>query len=163
MAMETFSLIDDEKQSRLRTELTLEEIYKTRLLRADLDPRSHTDPFQRQIHKWFRAFQLQRQANNFTGQAESPLPRPSKSPIYRNSILISEICGRIITILITILFLILPLALLSQEIDKRKQLIIVSIFILFFALIVAMALKMPSYQIMAVCAAYAAVLSTFVS
>ncbi|KAH8838765.1 hypothetical protein MCOR27_009771 [Pyricularia oryzae] len=163
MAMETFSLIDDEKQSRLRTELTLEEIYKTRLLRADLDPRSHTDPFQRQIHKWLRAFHFKRQSNNADGKTESPRPHPKKSPIYRNSILISEIFGRVVTILVTILFLILPLALLSQEADERKQLIIVSVFILFFALIVAMALKMPSYQIMAVCAAYAAVLSTFVS
>lgn len=68
-----------------------------------------------------------------------------------------------ITILVTLLFLILPLALLSQEVDKRRQLIVVSVFILFFALVVAMGLKMPSYQIMAVCAAYAAVLSTFVS
>lgn len=165
--METFSLIEDTKQSSLRTELTLGEIYKTRMLRADLDSRSHTDPFQRQIHKWLRAFHFKRQTKNAIGEAESSQPRPSKSPskspFYRNSILISEIFGRVITILVTLLFLILPLALLSQEVDKRRQLIVVSVFILFFALVVAMGLKMPSYQIMAVCAAYAAVLSTFVS
>jgi hypothetical protein len=53
--METFSLMDDECQSNERTDLHPCEMYKTRLLRVDLGPRSLQDPFQRHIHKILHA------------------------------------------------------------------------------------------------------------
>ncbi|KAI1745389.1 hypothetical protein F4680DRAFT_402068, partial [Xylaria scruposa] len=59
MALEVFSLLDDKKQSSMRTDLTLPEIYKTRLLRVDLGSRSRADPFQNWIHKWLRGFRDQ--------------------------------------------------------------------------------------------------------
>ncbi|QBZ53326.1 hypothetical protein PoMZ_09003 [Pyricularia oryzae] len=82
MAMETFLFIKDTKQLNLRTEFTLGEIYKTRMLRADFDSKSHTDPFQRQIHKWLRTFHFKRQTKNAIGEAELSQPRPSKSSTY---------------------------------------------------------------------------------
>lgn len=60
MNMETFSLLDDEKQSSLRDDLNLYEIFNTRLLRVDLGTRSRTDPFQRWLHRYLRAFQYRR-------------------------------------------------------------------------------------------------------
>jgi hypothetical protein len=45
MTIEAFSLLNDERQTSLRDELSLYEIYKTRLLRVDLGTR--TRPFQR--------------------------------------------------------------------------------------------------------------------
>lgn len=51
MNMQTFSLLD-EKQSSLRDDLNLYEVYKTRLLRVDLGARSQTDLFQRWFHRY---------------------------------------------------------------------------------------------------------------
>jgi hypothetical protein len=47
MTMEAFALIDDGTQASLRHDLSLPEIYNTRLLRVDLESRARTDPFQR--------------------------------------------------------------------------------------------------------------------
>ncbi|TLD11688.1 hypothetical protein PspLS_11777 [Pyricularia sp. CBS 133598] len=163
MAVETFSLVNDKIQSRLRTSSRSRRYTKPGLCELTLILDRTPTPSRDRYISGFGLSILKERQKNVAGQTKSSLPRTSKPPLCRNSILISEILGRVITILVTILFLILPLALLSQETDKKRQLIIVSVFILFFALIVAMALKMPSYQIMAVCAAYAAVLSTFVS
>jgi hypothetical protein len=58
--METFSLLDDEQQASLRDDLSLYEAHKTRLLRVDLGTRSRTDPFQRWLHKYLRAFRYWR-------------------------------------------------------------------------------------------------------
>lgn len=43
--METFSLLDDEKQFSMRSDLSLYEEYRTRLVRTDLETRTRTDPF----------------------------------------------------------------------------------------------------------------------
>jgi len=51
MTMETFSLIDDQHQSDLRTDLTPHEIFKTRLVRVDCQSRPSQDPLQQEIHK----------------------------------------------------------------------------------------------------------------
>src|SRR3954463_11773853 len=67
MTMETFSLIDDERQSSLRDDLNLYEVYKTRLLRVDLGTRSRTDSFQRWLHRYLRVFRywrLRRKSQN---------------------------------------------------------------------------------------------------
>jgi hypothetical protein len=56
MTMETFSLLDDTRQADLREYPSLYEAHKTRLLRVDLGTRSRTDPFQRWLHKYLRAF-----------------------------------------------------------------------------------------------------------
>jgi len=53
--METFSLIDDERQCSKRNDLHPYEIYHTRLIRVDLGPRSTQDPFHRDIHMNLRA------------------------------------------------------------------------------------------------------------
>lgn len=60
MAMETFSLMDDEGQSRERSDLNPYEVYKTRLVRADLGTRTTLDPFHRGIHKILRQLQYWR-------------------------------------------------------------------------------------------------------
>jgi hypothetical protein len=56
MTMETFSLLDDEQHASLRDDLSLYEAHKTRLLRMDVGTRSRTDPFQRWLYKYLRAF-----------------------------------------------------------------------------------------------------------
>lgn len=82
---------------------------------------------------------------------------------YQNTILIAEIFGRIAIAASTALFLIDPLVILSQESSRNVQLAIVSVFITVLILLVSLSLRVSSFETMAVAAAYAAVLSVFVS
>lgn len=163
--METFSLIDDERQASLRTDLTLEEVYKTRLLRADLPPRSRTDPFQRQFHKLLRAFRYQKMSGRASGNPEAPKPLGShgRNWTQQNTALIAGILGRMATIVVIAVFLVAPMAALVFVEDRAKQLAISCVFILTFSFLVALMLQISNFEMMAVSAAYAAVLSTFMS
>ncbi|KAI0188488.1 hypothetical protein EV127DRAFT_497834 [Xylaria flabelliformis] len=165
MSMETFSLLDDEKQSSLRSDLTLYETYKTRLLRLDLGTRSRTDPFQRQLHKYIRAFRYWKLSTMAKG-GDVEARKVSKGGhrwSYQNTIRFAEIIGRIITAIIAAIFLIVPLIILSYQSSKNIQLIIVSSFIVVFSFLVGIMLKISNLETMAVAAAYAAVIVTFVS
>jgi Ca2+/Na+ antiporter len=64
---------------------------------------------------------------------------------------------------VTAVFLIAPLAILSHETSKNTQLVVVSVCILILSFLVSLFLKTTSFEMMAVAAAYAAVLSVFVS
>ncbi|KAL8393789.1 hypothetical protein RB595_003511 [Gaeumannomyces hyphopodioides] len=165
MSMETFSLIDDEKQAILRTDLTLEEVYKTRLLRADLPPRSRTDPFQRQFHKMLRALRYRKISGRAAGSQEvrQPLGHPGGTWTQQNTALIAGILGRVATTVVIAVFLVAPMAALVFVEDRAKQLVISCVFILAFSFLVALTLQISNFEMMAVSAAYAAVLSTFMS
>lgn len=165
MTMETFSLIDDEKQSMLRDDLELEEKYITRLVRVDMGTRARTDPFQRWLHKYLRAYRywrLLRKAKNDAEGLNSSVGG-SREWSYQNTILIAEIIGRVIAATGTAVFLIAPLAILSHESSKDIQLIVVSVWIVVLSIFVSLFLKTSSFEMMAILAAYAAVLSVFVS
>ncbi|KAF2198210.1 hypothetical protein GQ43DRAFT_443568 [Delitschia confertaspora ATCC 74209] len=164
MTMETFSLLDDEKHSSLREDLTLYEVYKTRLLSVDLGTRFRTDPFQRWLHRYLRAFRYWRLArkskNNIEGLG-SPFEHRRWS--YQNTILIADIIGRATTAALTAVFLIIPLVILSHDYSKDIQLVVVSVCIIILSFLVSLFLKVSSFEMMAVSAAYAAILSVFVS
>lgn len=165
MSMETFSQLDDEKQTSLRDDLNLYEIYKTRLLRVDLGTRSRTDPFQRWLHRYLRAFRywkLSRKAQNNTEALGSTADK-QRSWSSQNTIMIAEMVGRVTTAMLIVVFLVAPLAILSHEGSKDVQLIVVSVWILVLAFLVSLFLKVSSFEMMAIVAAYAAVLSVFVS
>ncbi|KAF2475261.1 uncharacterized protein BDR25DRAFT_322559 [Lindgomyces ingoldianus] len=146
----TFSLLDDEKQSSLRDGLTLHEIYKTRLLRVDLGTRSRTDLFQRWLHRYLQAFRYWRMSGKSQNSAEAlrSFAGGRRRWSYQSTILIAEIIGRVTTAVLTAVFLVIPLAILSHYSSKNIQLTVVSV---------------SSFEIMAISAAYAAVLSVFVS
>ena len=165
MTMETFSLLDDEKQSSLRDDLSLYEIHKTRLLRVDLGTRARTDPFQRWLHKYLRAFRYWRLSSKIenAGTERGPAANQHLGSSYQNTILIADIIGRITTALLTAVFLIAPLAILSYQSSKNVQLIVISVCILVLSFLVSLFLKVSSFEMMAIAAAYAAVLSVFVS
>lgn len=164
MAMETVSLLDDGKQASLQTGISLFERYKTRLVRADLGVRSRTDPFQRWLHRKLRAFRYWRIANKMKQKGLEP---HSTSPEYRwshqNTVLIASIVGRLIAAIITTSFLVVPLAVLSAPSIKGTQVMVVCVFVVLFATAVTALLRVSSYETMAASAAYAAVLSVFVS
>lgn len=161
--METFSLIDDEKLSSIRDDLNLYEVYKTRLLRVDLQTRSRTDPFQRWLHKHLRKFRywrlLKKSQENSEGLGSFSGGRLSQ----QNTILIADIVGRVTTTAITVTFLVAPLAILSREPSKNIQLAVVAAWLLILSFLVSLFLKVSSFEMMAISAAYAAVLSVFIS
>ncbi|KAI1318347.1 hypothetical protein F5Y16DRAFT_392042 [Xylariaceae sp. FL0255] len=163
MAMETFSLLDDEKQSSMRSDLSLYEKYNTRLVRTDLGIRTRTDPFQRRLHKHLRAFrywQLSRDQQENPEVARSTPVRTRWS--YQNTIAIAGVIGRAIAVAMISVFIIIPLALLPYQ-ARNTQTIVISILILAFAPLVTVLFKVSNLEMMVVTAAYAAVLATFVS
>ena len=81
---------------------------------------------------------------------------------YQNTIVIANVFGRVITAIVAGVFLVLPLTLLSTAI-RGAQLGVVAVFILLFSFLVGIMLKMSNYEMMVVSAAYAAILSVFVS
>jgi predicted secreted protein len=164
MSMETFSLLDDEKQSSLRDEISLYEMYKTRLVRVDLGARSRHDPLQRCLHKYLRAFRYWRLSksskNNFENLGTFPAGYRWS---YQNTIFIAEVTWRTVVAVVTAMFLVVPLCILTQEQRKDVQLGLISACIATFSLLVSATMKASSLEIMVVSAAYSAVLSVFVS
>ncbi|KAI1350082.1 hypothetical protein F5Y01DRAFT_165552 [Xylaria sp. FL0043] len=163
MTMETFSLMDDERQSSLRTDLSLHAIYNTRLIRANLGTRSRTDPFQRRIHKYLRDLRYWRLSKRDKNRSEVPgTPSTGHRWHYQNTVLVAEVVGRVTTAVIIAVFLVIPLVILEYQ-PKNIQVAVVSAFILVFSFTVSSMLKISNLETMAVSAAYAAVLATFVT
>lgn len=161
--METFSLLDDEKQTNMRTDLNLPEKYNTRLLRTDLGPRSQTDPFQRWIHRYLRGFRYWKLSRSQCSVEGLGSPRRDHRWSYQNTALVASILGRATSAVMTCFFLVVPLGVLSANSTRGAQLIIVSVCILVFSFLVAIMLRASNFEMMALSAAYAAVLSVFVS
>lgn len=164
MAMETFSSLDNAKRSRAQNGLNLYEMYKTRLIRVDMESRSRVDPFQRQIRKHLRAFRYWRLSQRLQNRAE--ILEASDDDYkwsYQNTTLLASTLSRLVAMIITCVFLIVPLAILAQERSQARQLVFVTVFILAFAFLVATLLKASNLEMMVVSAAYAAVLSVFFS
>ncbi|KAI9148796.1 hypothetical protein HJFPF1_10838 [Paramyrothecium foliicola] len=162
MAMETVSLLEDDGQPDFHHNMSLFEKYKTRLIRVDLGTRSRIDPFQRWLHKQLRAFRYWRMSN----KQSSPEATPSKHKSewsHHNTALICSITGRVLTTMLVGMFLITPLAILSDSSIRTSQFAAVCCFIALFAAVVGATLKVSSYEMMAASAAYAAVLSVFIS
>jgi hypothetical protein len=179
MSMETFSALDDPSHSLRHPGISLEEIHKTRLVRIDMPPRTRTDPFQRRLHMYLRAWNLWRLSRDRdrdgskgdeeggggqegVGAVKEDM-RKKKRWTHTNTTLIAEILGRITTSIATAVFLIVPLAILSKQSSKNVQLVVVSVWIIVLAFLVSLFLRVSSFEMMAICAAYAAVLSVFVS
>lgn len=160
MSMDTFSLLDDEKQCCSRTDLTLHEMYKSRLVRVDQRPRTRQDPLQRLIHKLLRQFRYLRimRASQENAESASPVTMTNGRQSYQNTALITDVVSRII-----VAFLTVPLAALAHEPRKSVQIGVISICIVIFAGLVSMTLRASNLEMLVVSAAYAAIISVFVS
>ncbi|KAM6486530.1 hypothetical protein HDV62DRAFT_219129 [Trichoderma sp. SZMC 28011] len=164
MSMDTFALLDDEKQCSLRTDISLYEMYKTRLIRVDQTPRTRQDPLQRSIHQLLRRFRYLRISKSSNGNVEGiGSTGTNQSWSSQNATLISEIISRVIIGVITAIFLIAPLVALSYESRKSIQIVIISTCIVVFACLVSVLLRSSNLEMMVVTAAYAAIISVFVS
>jgi hypothetical protein len=116
--METFSLLDDEQQASLRDDLNLYEAHKTRLARVDLGIRSRTDPFQRWLHKYLRAFRYWRLSRKARSNSEGLGSVAGKHDTDSRGHWTCDGCS------ITAVFIIAPLAIMSHESSKNIQLIV---------------------------------------
>ncbi|KAL8891147.1 MAG: hypothetical protein Q9192_005781 [Flavoplaca navasiana] len=167
MAMETFSLIDDEGQSRERNDLHPYEKYKTRLVRADLGSRTTHDPFRRGIQKALRRFQYWRTRGKFgIDEERDTVTRPSpgaKTVSYQNSAFLAGILSRMLASLMAAAFMVLPLIMVSYQTRQSDHLITISVWIIGFSLSLSATLRASNLTTTGVVAAYAAVLSVFVS
>lgn len=165
MAMETFSLLDDEKQSSMRTEITLDAKYKTRLLRVDLGSRTRTDPIQDWIHGWLRTLRYRklRKGSRGDGNKYGSFYKPAgpRHWSYQDSVLLSSILGRLVTTMITGVFILVPLLVLSPH-SSVVQSVVIAGCIAFFSFFVALALKVSNFETIVISAAYAAVISVLI-
>ena len=114
MTMETFSLLDDESQCYQRNDLTLYEMYQTRLLRVDIGLSSRGDPLQRMIHKWLRALRYRSLSSKFRKDAETAerneqYSSPAKNS-YQNTVFLAEIISRFLVALFGSVFMVVPLS-----------------------------------------------------
>lgn len=165
MSMERCSLLDDEKAASARTELTLPEMYETRLLRPDLPSRSRADPVSHWIHRLlrdFRYWKLSRRCGVSGVEAHGAFGGAG-SFSHQNSAPIANCLGRLIITLMIGLLLVVPLAILSPSTPSNKQLVVVSVCIVVFSFLVAIIMRASNFEMMAVSSAYAAVLTVFVS
>jgi hypothetical protein len=162
MALETSSLLDDEAQALLRDGLTLHELYLTRILRIDRPPRASQDPLQRWVHKYLRFLRYWRLSQRV--QARGPESKHTMGPATTHNIpLISHVISRVILAANLSFFLVVPLVLLAGQADTRIQMVIVCFFLLGFMCLVAAVMRPSNLELMMVAAAYAAILSVFVS
>ena len=164
--METFSLADNPSRSGARIDL---ETYKTRLVRVDL-PRRNTsrDLIQHYLRKIVRRiwyFGPHFKSRLFDEESSRPVSS-AKASLDRsclNTARVAEVATRFLVAVLAGAFLVLPLIMLTFEESKESHLITVSIFIIVFSLLVSLLSKASNYETMAATAAYAAVLSVFVS
>ena len=168
--METCSMIDDERRLTLRNDLSLYEIYKTRLVRVDLGPRILQDPCQRCLHKclrWFRFQRLSRKPTTWPDDERGVAPtysnRSTQTWSYQNTVALADTMWKILVALVVNVFIVVPLAMLSYQSSKATQLITISVWIVVFSFLTSIFLKTSNQATVAVIAAYAAVLSVFIS
>jgi VIT1/CCC1 family predicted Fe2+/Mn2+ transporter len=188
MTMETFALADHQELAE-QSNLTREETFRTRLIQVDRPVRgSVRDPIQHWLRKAFRriwyhtltskptvssASQSSSTASTFTPAANSledgirigtSAVRRRTWRSHQNTARLADAVSRFLFGLLTGALLITPMAvLLGQENDRPAQLITVSISIVMFSLLVALASRASPQETMAASAAYAAVLVVFVS
>ena len=164
MSLDTFSLLDNQELCELRTDLTLHEMFKTRLLRVDQAPRTQHDLLQRSIHHLLRLVRYRRLSKASRNNAEDALPeRANRHWSSQDTTLVASIIARTILAVTIAAFLIGPLAILSQETRKSIQMVVVATCIVAFACVVSIALRASNVEMMVLCAAYAAIISVFVS
>lgn len=164
MAMETFSLIDDEDNCNERTDLHPHEIYETRLVRVDLGPRTVHDPFRRGIQKTLRRLRYWRSSNKSNGDEECfPKRWFPKISAYQNTALVADILSRFVVAIVASAFMVLPLIMISNQTTKRERLVTISIWIALFSVLISTTLRASNLATMGVAAAYAAILSVVVS
>jgi hypothetical protein len=189
MTMETFALADHQELAE-QSNLTREETFRTRLIQVDRPVRNNVrDPIQHWLRKafrsiWFHTLTPKPKVSNVSqglSTASTIVPAADNSlengpgmgtfaaqrrtwGSHQNTARLADAVSRFLFGLLTGICLITPMAvLLGQENDRPAQLTTVSISIVVFSLLVALASRASPQEMMGASAAYAAVLVVFVS
>ena len=171
MRMETFSLADNINPSGARQDLHAYEKFKTRMLRVDLPLRySSRDPVQHFLRKGLRRFWYALNLWKLRADDEEQGPTGSRSRIItswdrtcQNTSRIAETITRFVIAMLIGAAIVVPLILLSHQNSPEGRLSVVISFVSIFCLLLSLLSKASNYEIMASSAAYAAVLTVFVS
>ncbi len=171
MSMETFSLADNTNQSSAGQGFHAYEKFKTRMLRVDLPRRqSSRDPIQHFLRKGLR--RLWYALNLWKLRADDEEQGQTRSlgrviatwdRTYQNTTRIAEAVTRFVIAMITGAALIVPLIILSHLDSAHSRLLVVISFVSVFCFLLSLLSKASNYETMAASAAYAAVLTVFVS
>ena len=169
MMLENFALADNTLQSRLRTDFSPYETYKTRLVRVDLAQRSSSrDVLRHGLQKMLRYFWFfirGKAAINETldEYAVAPTLEADLKRTHQNTTDLAELITRFVVAILAGAFLVIPLIILSHQSSSNTHLITVSVCIVVFSFIVSLASKASNEQTMAASAGYAAVLVVFIA
>lgn len=166
MRMETFSLADNLAHAAHRPDLNPYEMYKTRLVKADVPLKRPRTPILALIHTGLRAywFYIRKRATfkAMPASLESQRPPPT-SVTYQNTIKLAESLASFLTALTSGAFLIVPVCILSFQHSKTAHLITISISIVAFSFAISLTMRTSGPETVAASAAYAAVLVVFLS
>ncbi len=171
MSMETFSLADNTNQSVSRQDLHAYEKFKTRMLRVDLPLRhSSRDPVQHFLRKglrrlWYALNLWKLRADDEEQGRRGPFSRmiATWDRTYQNTTRIAEAVTRFVIAMVTAAALVVPLFVLSWQDSQKDRLLVAISFVSSFCFLLSLLSKASNYEIMAASAAYAAVLTVFVS
>lgn len=170
MNMETFSLADNIPQSSARQDIHAYEKFKTRMLRVDLPRRnSSRDPIQHFLRKGLRQVWYALNLWRLRGDEEQGQTGPFSKLManwdrtYQNTSRIAEAMTRFVIAGVAGAALIVPLVIMSHQNSQESRLIVVILCVSVFCFLLSLLSKASNYETMAASAAYAAVLTVFVS
>lgn len=160
MNLQTIALSDSEWLSSLPNNISMQETFKTRLLRLDLPPSTQRDAIRYFLHRWIRKLWFEARVKGSSLEDDSTAPN---SQGYRNTIRIADIAARFIFALLAGVFFIVPLVVLSYQTSLRSHLVTVSICIVVFSFLLSLISQASNQETLMAVAAYAAVLVVFVA
>lgn len=171
MSMETFSLADNTNHPGYQHDLHAYEKFKTRMLRVDLPlRRSSRDPIQHFLRKGLRRLWYALNVSRLSAEDEEcgrngPLGKVMTSwdRTYQNTTRIAETVTRFVIGILTGAALVVPLVVLSYQASQTRRLVTVVSFVSAFCFLLSLLSKASNYETMAASAAYAAVLTVFIS
>ena len=171
MRMETFSLAENTHQCLARPDLHAYEKFKTRMLRVDLPLRHNSrDPMQHFLRKGLRRvwYALNRWKLRTEDEEQGRKGRFSSAittwdRTYQNTARLAEAASRFMIGLLAGAALVVPLSILASQDSQKTRLLVVIFCVCIFCFLLSLLSKASNYETMAASAAYAAVLTVFIS
>ena len=171
MRMETFSLAENTHQCRARPDLHAYEKFKTRMLRVDLPLRHKSrDPMQHFLRKGLRRFWYALNRWKLRSEDEEQGSKGTLSRTmatwdrtHQNTARLAEATSRFMIGLLAGAALVVPLSILASQHSQKTRLLVVIFCVCFFCFLLSLLSKASNYETMAASAAYAAVLTVFIS
>ena len=169
--METFSLAENPHQCLARPDLHAYKKFKTRMLRVNLPLRpTSRDPIQHFLRKGLQQFWYTLNVSKLRTEDEEQERKGTLSSTitawdrtYQNTAQIAEAISRFIIGMLAGATLVVPLSILASQDSQKNRLLVVVFCVSIFCFLLSLLSKATNYETMAASAAYAAVLTVFIS